>query len=702
MLYTPKTFEAQVDGKTISIETGRLAKQASGAVLVSCGGTAVLVTVVAASKPKDLDFLPLTVNYQEQAYAAGKIPGGFFKREGRPGEKETLTCRLIDRPLRPLLPKSWRFETQIIALVVSADQDNDPDMLAMIGASAALTISDIPFAGPIAGIRVGRVDGKWVAYPTYDQLGESDANILLAASKESLVMVEGGAQFLPEADIVEALAFGHKAMQPIIELQERMRAEVGKEKRPVVVKELNQEILAKVTAHAEEGLRAAFQTPNKAERGDRLSAIKEDVMAKFAGADEAPEVAADVSAAFSDLKKRVMRRLTKDGKRLDGRKLDQVREIMCEVGVLPRAHGSALFTRGETQALVVITLGTSQDAQWMDSLKGDYQRKFLLHYNFPPFSVGEAGRFGFTGRREVGHGALAWRAVDAVLMQDELPYTIRIVSEILESNGSSSMATVCGASLGLLDAGIAIKAPVAGIAMGLIKEDNEFIILSDILGDEDHLGDMDFKVCGTEKGITSLQMDIKVTGITNEILTKALDQAKAGRLHILGEMAKALSQPRPELSPFAPRLTTLKINPDKIRDVIGSGGKTIRGIVAETGAKIDVEDDGTVTIFSADAEGMARAVKIIKGLTEDALVGAIYLGKVRKIMDFGAFVEILPGTDGLVHISQLANERVQSVNEVLNEGDEVLVKVLGIDAQGKIKLSRKDALDATVEQAVNR
>ncbi len=703
MLYTPKIYETQIDGKTIRIETGRMAKQADGSVLVSCGGSVVLVVAVSAEKPKEgIDFFPLTCNYQEQAYAAGKIPGGYFKREGKPPEKEVLTSRLIDRPLRPLFPEGYSNETQVMATVISADTENDTDVLAMIGASACLTISNIPFHGPIAAVRVGRVDGKLVAYPTRSQLKTSDMNIVLAASKESLVMVEGGAQFVPEADVLAALEFGHKSIQPLIELQEKMQADVGRPKREFSTKTFDKEWVDKVRPFAEAKLRDAFQTADKAERRGKLSAIGEEVLAHFAGTEDTAANAGEVKAAFEEVKWRIMRLLIKEGKRIDGRGLKDIRPIVCEVGVLPRAHGSSLFTRGETQALVAATLGTSEDAQWIDTLEGDFQKTFMLHYNFPAYSVGEVRRLAPPGRREIGHGALAERAVRPVLNQEELPYTIRIVSDILESNGSSSMASVCGATLSLLDAGIKIKAPVAGIAMGLIKEDDQFMVLSDILGDEDHLGDMDFKVCGTREGITALQMDIKVTGVTGAIMQQALDQAREGRLHILGKMAEALSEPRPELSPYAPRLTTIKINPDRIRDVIGSGGKTIRGIVAETGVKIDVEDDGTVTIFSADADSMRRAVQIVKNLTEEAEVGALYVGKVRKIMDFGAFVEILPGTDGLVHISQLSHERVASVSDVLKEGDEILVKVLGIDNAGKIKLSRKEALDANPEHAVNR
>ena len=703
MLYTPKVFETELDGKTIRVETGRLAKQAHGSVLVTCGETSVLATAVAEAKPKEgLNFLPLTVNYQEQSYSAGKIPGGFFKREGRPGEKETLTSRFIDRPLRPLFPEGWRCETQIITTVISADDENDPDVLAMFAASAALSISDIPFDGPIGGVRVGRVDGKWVANPLYSQLESSDVNIIVAASRESIVMVEGGADFLPEAQVVEALNFGHKAMIPLLDLQEKMQKELGKPKREFVPPVLDEDLFAKVRDFATEPLRKAASLRDKAERGAAISQAKEQTVAQFAGTEETAELAETVKEMFADTHYHVVRKMISEGVRLDGRKLDVVREIMTEVSILPRVHGSALFTRGETQALVAVTLGTSSDEQRIETLSGMYFKKFLLHYNFPGYSVGEVTRRMGPGRREIGHGALAERALKPVIPVEEFPYTIRIVSDILESNGSSSMATVCGGTLALLDAGAPIKAPVAGIAMGLVKEGDEFFVLSDILGDEDHLGDMDFKVCGTEEGITALQMDIKVAGVTAEIMERALNQARAGRLHILDEMAKSLTDPRAELSQYAPRLTTLKVNPDKIRDIIGAGGKTIRGIVAETGCKIDVADDGTVSIFATDETSMLAAVKIVKNLTEEAEVGAIYMGKVRKIMDFGAFVEILPGTDGLVHISQLSNERVQSVGEVLSEGDEILVKVLGIDNQGKIKLSRKEALDATEDQAVNR
>jgi polyribonucleotide nucleotidyltransferase len=701
MHYTARVFEANVDGKVISIETGRLAKQSSGAVLVKCGGTAVLVTVVADSKPKSgVDFLPLACHYTEQAYAAGKIPGGFFKREGKPSEKEVLTSRLLDRPIRPLFPEGWYYETQVIALVLSADGENDPDVLAMVGTSASIALSDIPFT-PIGAVRVGRVDGKFVANPTKTELATSDLNIVVAASKDSMVMVEGGAKFVAESVVLDALEFGHKALQPLIALQEKMQAEHGKPKRKHEAPKHDAALLESIRSFAEPLIRDAVAIADKQERYARLDAIHGETSAKFAGTPETAELGDKVDAIFEEVKWQTVRKIMKTGKRIDGRGLKDIRPISCEVTVLERTHGSALFTRGETQALVVSTLGTSDDEQRIDSLEGDIRKRFMLHYNFPPFSVGEVRRYGIPGRREIGHGALAERSIRPTL-PDDLAYTIRIVSDIFESNGSSSMASVCGASMSLMDAGIKIKAPVAGIAMGLVKEDDQFMVLSDILGDEDHLGDMDFKVCGSKDGITGLQMDIKVQGLSREIMKQALDQAREGRLHILGKMAEAIAAPRADLSPYAPRLTTIKINPDRIRDVIGSGGKTIRGIVAETGCKIDVEDDGSVTIFSSNAENMARAVKIIKNLTEEAEVGAIYIGKVRKIMDFGAFVEILPGTDGLVHISQIANERVERVSDVLKEGDQLLVRVLGIDPSGKIKLSRKDALDAKPEQAVNR
>jgi polyribonucleotide nucleotidyltransferase len=700
MHYTAKVFETNVDGKTFRIETGRLARQAGGSALVTLGGTQVLVTVVADEKAKEgVDFLPLACHYTEQAYAAGKIPGGFFKREGKPSEKEVLTSRLMDRPLRPLFPEGWHYETQVIALVMSADGENDADICAMVGASAAISVSDVPFS-PIGATRVGRVDGKWVANPTRTELEGSDVNIIVAGSKDSIVMVEGGANFISEADVVDALEFGHKAMQPLIELQEKMSKEAGKPKRAHEAPKHDQPLLKELTDFAAPLYREAFAVREKQERSAALSKVKEQVVAKFAGTEETASRKDEVVEVLEEVKWQTVRKIMKDGKRIDGRAMNEIRQITCEVGVLNRAHGSALFTRGETQAMVVTTLGTSEDEQRIDALTGNFFKKFMLHYNFPPFSTGEARRYGIPGRREIGHGALAERAIRPTLPENA--YTIRIVSDILESNGSSSMASVCGATMSLMDAGISIKTPIAGIAMGLVKEDDQFLILSDILGDEDHLGDMDFKVCGSKEGVTALQMDIKVSGISREIMKQALDQARDGRLHILGKMAEAINAPRPELSPYAPRLTTMKINPDKIRDVIGSGGKTIRGIVAETGAKIDVEDDGTVSIFAVNGESLAKAVKIIKGLTEEAQVGAIYLGKVRRIVDFGAFVEILPGTDGLVHISQLANERVQAVGDVLKEGEELLVKVIGIDNQGKIKLSRKEALDATPEQAVNR
>jgi polyribonucleotide nucleotidyltransferase len=639
-----------------------------------------------------IDFFPLTCDYQEKTFAAGKIPGGFFKREGRPAEKETLTSRLIDRPLRPLFPSGFRCETQVIATVLSHDRENDPDVLSILGASTALTLSDIPWAGPIAAVRIGRIGGNFVINPTTSQLETSDLNLIVAGSKDAIVMVEGGARMLPDATILEALFTAHERLQPLIALQEQLRGKVGKPKRTVAPSAVDRDLEKTVREAALPKLRAALAVSGKHERYAALDAAKDEVVLALGGDD--PDRRKQVSSLVSSTKKALFREtLLHEKQRIDGRGLADVRPIQCEVEVLPRTHGSALFTRGETQALVVSTLGTSSDEQKIDALIGETYKKFMLHYNFPPFSTGEVKFLRSPGRREIGHGALAERAVAPTLPDEEkFPYTIRIVSEVLESNGSSSMATVCGATLSLMDAGVPIKAPVAGVAMGLIKEGEQVAVLSDILGDEDHLGDMDFKIAGTESGVTAVQMDIKCTGVTRAVMQTALDQAKAARLHILGKMAEALPAPRADLSQHAPRIVTLHIKPDRIRDLIGPGGKVIRGIVEETGAKIDVEDDGTVFVASADGDAMQRALERIRGITAEAEVGKIYRGKVRKIVDFGAFVEIFPGTDGLVHISQLAEERVRSVADVLKEGDVIPVKVLEVDKSGKIRLSRKEAL----------
>lgn len=691
-----KKVELDFHGRPLSIELGRMAKQADGAALVRYGETVVLVTAVAARELKlDTDFFPLTVDYQEKTFAAGKIPGGFFKREGRPSEKEILTCRLIDRSIRPLFAEGLRCETQVIATVLSADRENDPDVVAMLGTSIALHVSDIPFNGPLAGVRIGRVDGRWVMNPTQTQLAESDVDIFLSGSRDAIVMVEGGAQMVPEDEILEALFAGHEAIQPLIQIQEEIRREIGKPKRQVPLAQLDHAVARRVEDLALAKLKQALEIPEKLERYKQLAEIKGDVVPQALA--EFPDKQKDIKGAFEELKRNVFRGLViQKERRIDGRGLKDIRPITCEVEVLPRTHGSALFTRGETQALVVTTLGTTSDEQRVDALIGEHFKKFMLHYNFPPFSVGEVKFLRGPGRREIGHGNLAERALVPVLpAEDGFPYTIRIVSEVLESNGSTSMATVCGGSLSLMDAGVPVSAPVAGIAMGLIKEGEHVRVLSDILGDEDHLGDMDFKVAGTAEGVTSLQMDIKISGVNREIMRQALHQAKDGRLHILGIMNATLSAGRSNVSGHAPRIITLKVKPDKIREIIGPGGKVIRGIIEATGVKMDVEDDGTVRIASVDEAAAKKAIEMVQRIAAEAEIGKIYKGTVRKIVEFGAFVEILPGTDGLVHISQLAPERVRKVSDVLKEGDEVMVKVLEIDRQGKIRLSRKEALQET-------
>ena len=677
-------------GRTLTLETGRIARQADGAVLVTYGGTSVLCTAVAEKKPRaGIDFFPLSVHYQEKAYAAGKIPGGFFKREARPSEKEVLTSRLIDRPIRPLFAKGFRNETQIICTVLAHDMENDPDIAAMVGTSAALTISGIPFLGPIGGARVGEVDGELVLNPTTDQMKDSALDLIVAGTNAGVLMVESEAQELSEARMLEAVMFGHRGFQPVIDCIIDLAEESAKEPWEAPSEADGTVALrSRLAELAGDGVRSAYQIAGKAERQEAVAAVKSVAMTAIASEEGDLEVAANL---FKELESDIVRGGILDtGKRIDGRTTVDIRPIVPEVGVLPRAHGSALFTRGETQALVVATLGTAQDEQVMDTLAGDYREHFLLHYNFPPYSVGEAGRFGPPGRREIGHGKLAWRAVRPLLpKKEDFPYTMRVVSEITESNGSSSMATVCGTSLALMDAGVPLKRPVAGIAMGLIKEGERFAVLSDILGDEDHLGDMDFKVAGTETGVTSLQMDIKITSITEEIMRVALDQARDGRMHILGEMERAIGNARTEVSQNAPRITTMKVPKDKIRDIIGTGGKVIREIVEKTGAKVDIEDDGTVKIASVDSDAAQRAVDWIRGIVAEPEVGVIYEGKVVKIMDFGAFVNFLGPRDGLVHISELKNERVKSVGDVVSEGQMVKVKCLGIDDRGKVKLSMK-------------
>jgi polyribonucleotide nucleotidyltransferase len=685
--------EADFHGRRLSIETGRVARQAGGAVLVQLGESVVLVTATASRSAREgIDFFPLTCDYVEKTFAAGKIPGGFFKREGRQAEKEILTSRLIDRPTRPLFPKGFRCETQVIATVLSHDRENDPDMISIVGASAALSLSDIPWGGPIAAVRVGRVGGSLVINPTTTQLEDSDLNLIVAASRDAIVMVEGGARMLPEAQLLEALFAAHDAAQPLIDMQEELVRQSGKPKRPVETPARDEALEAAVQELALPKLREALAKPVKQDRYAALDDAHDETQSALGGDD--PLRTKLVGELVDKLKKQVVREaIVRDGRRVDGRGPTDVRPITCEVEVLPRTHGSALFTRGETQALVVTTLGTSSDEQKIDALIGEHYKKFMLHYNFPPFSTGETKFLRGPGRREIGHGALAERALTPVLPDEaQFPYTIRIVSEVLESNGSSSMATVCGGSLSLMQAGVPVKSAVAGIAMGLIKEGDEVRVLSDILGDEDHLGDMDFKVAGTRDGVTAVQMDIKIGGVNRAVMQQALEQARAARLHILGKMDEALPAARTELSTYAPRIVTLKIKTDRIRDLIGPGGKTIRGIVEETGCKIDVEDDGTVLVASSDGASMQRAIDRIRGLTAEAEVGKIYRGTVRRVVDFGAFVEIMPGTDGLVHISQLANERVRQVTDVVREGDVIDVKVLEVDKSGKIRLSRKEAL----------
>jgi polyribonucleotide nucleotidyltransferase len=691
--------ELEFGGRTLSIETGKMAKQANGAVVVRSGDTMVLVTAVASKGIKEgQDFFPLTVNYQEKAYAGGKIPGGFFKREARPSDPETLTCRLIDRPIRPLFPETFLNDTQIMATVISADKDNDPGILSMIGASAALEVSDIPFFGPIAGVKVGRVNGEFIANPTAEQLEQSDMEIVVAASRDAICMVEGGADMLSEDVMLDAIFFGHKAIQPILDAQEELKAKAGVPKREVVPPVVDTELKAKVAALAQSRIKDAVKIVSKQERHNVIDAVIAETITALAGEYEGRNK--EIKGFVGDLEYELVREhIIKDGERIDGRDTKTIRPITTEVSLLPRVHGSALFTRGETQALVAATLGTSVDQQRIDSLYGESRKTFLLHYNFPPYSVGETSfRLG-PGRREIGHGALAERALSAVLPKhDDFPYTIRIVSETLESNGSSSMATVCGGSLSMMDAGIPIKAPVAGIAMGLIKEGDDVAILSDILGDEDHLGDMDFKVAGTAEGVTALQMDIKITGVSRDIMKKALEQAREGRLHILGKMAETIASSREDMSAYAPRITTIFVKTDKIRDVIGTGGKNIRNITETTGVVVDIDDTGRINIASNDKAACDLAIKMIRDLTAEAEEGKLYSGIVKKIMDFGAFVEIFPGTDGLVHISELDTERVKNVSDVLKEGDKVLVKCIGIDKQGKIKLSRKEALGATLAE----
>ena len=692
--YMEVELSTTIGENELKIQTGRLAKQASGAVLVQYGETIVLVTVVGSREERNMGFLPLTVEYMEKIYAAGRIPGNYFRREiGRPSEKETLTARLIDRPIRPLFPKGYSFEIQVIATVLSMDKENDPDCLAMIGASAALEISDIPFAGPIACVRVCRIDGELVVNPPISKWPEADMNIMVAGSKTGVVMVEGAAKIVDEADAIEAIFFGHKAIQPIIAMQEELKAKCGKPKRDYEPPEPDADLAEAVAAESTKKLREAILVPDKMGRQAAIREVKSNIIAKFE--ETHPDREDEVRDIFNTLKKKISRDLIlKEKRRMDGRRFDEIRPIACQPGILPRPHGSALFTRGETQVLGTLTLGSGPDEQRIETLNGEEFRPFMLHYNFPPYSVGETRRMGGPSRRDIGHGGLSTRAVEPVLPdKEDFDYTIRIVSEVLESNGSSSMGTVCAAILSLMDGGVPIKTPVAGVAMGLVSEGDQVAILSDILGDEDHTGDMDFKVAGTRDGITALQMDIKIHELSRDIMEEALAQAKKGRLHIIDEMEASLGAPRNTISSYAPVIVTVEINPDKIRDIIGPGGKMIRAIQADTGTRIEIDDSGLVKIAATSKEESDAAIARIKEITAVPEVGTIYEGKVVKIMDFGAFVQILPGTDGLVHISQLANHRVKQVTDVVKEGDVIKVKVLEIGRDGKIRLSHKAVTD---------
>lgn len=688
-----KLLKTEVGGKTLSIQTGKVAKQASGSVMVQYGETIVLVSVVSAYEDKTVSFLPITVEYQEKIYAAGRIPGNYFRREiGRPSEKETLTARLIDRPIRPLFPKKYNYETQVIATVLSMDQENDPDILALIGASAALEISDIPFEGPIASVRVGRIDGKLIINPTISECEKSDLNIIVAGSKTGVVMVEGGGSIISEEDMLEAIFFGHKEMQPIIDLQVKLKEIAGVPKRPFTAPKKDEVLVKNVEARAYSKLREAILIPEKIKRQTALRKIKSEIFESFG--EEYIDRREEVYDIFQDLQKSICRELIfKERRRIDNRKFDEIRPITCEVGILPRPHGSALFTRGETQVLGVMTLGSGPDEQRVETLSGEELRPFILHYNFPPYSVGEVKRIGGPSRRDIGHGGLSTRAIEKVLPdKKDFDYTIRIVSEVLESNGSSSMGTVCSGILALMDGGVPIKSPVSGIAMGLVKEGDDVIILSDILGDEDQAGDMDFKVAGTCDGITALQMDIKIHELSKDIMQQALEQARTGRLFILEKMFEALRKPRKEISPHAPKIITIKINPDKIREIIGPGGKTIRAMQSETNTRIEIDDTGTVKIAAVSEKNAEAVLEMIKEVIKEPEVGVVYEGTVVKIMDFGAFVQIMPNVDGLVHISQLAPHRVAKVSDVVKEGDKIKVKVLEVK-DGKIRLSRKAVIE---------
>lgn len=694
-----QTVTTSVGGRQITIETGRLAKQADGSVLVTQGANMVLVTAVSAKEPKDVDFFPLTVEYQEKFYATGKIPGGYFKRESKPSTDQVLIARLIDRPIRPKFPEGYRYDTQVVATVLSADGSFPVEILSSLGASAALHISDIPFEGPTAAVQVGRIDGQLVANPTPQQLEKSDMNLVVAGTRQGILMVEGEAKFISEEDTLAALKFGHQSLMPLFNAQDELREKTGSmKKRAFTPPSVDPEFRMKVDPFIQPLIEKALSTKDKGERYSLVAQAKEACKAEFletiADKELKTQRVKDLSSLIEEMKYKVARSMILDrGSRIDGRNMTTVRPIACEVGLLPRAHGSGLFTRGETQCLGTVTLGTGDDEQMVDSLLGNVKRRFMLHYNFPPFSVGEVGRFGGQGRREIGHGALAERAVKAVVPdQKEFPYTLRIVSEVLESNGSSSMGTVCAATLALLDAGVKIKENVAGIAMGLIKEGNKVAVLTDILGDEDHLGDMDFKVAGSPRGITALQMDIKIDSVTFDVMERALAQAKEGRAHILGEMEKVIRAPRGQISEFAPRIETIQIKPEKIREVIGPGGKVIKGITEATGVKIEIEDSGKIHVASSDPEATKRALAMINDIVAEAEVGKVYKGRVVKIAEFGAFVEIMPNTQGLLHISEIANERIRQVQDVLKEGETIDVKVLEVDRAGRIKLSRKALL----------
>jgi polyribonucleotide nucleotidyltransferase len=689
---------AVIGGREIVFETGKWAKQSGGSVVMRMGDTMVLATACGSQQPRDIDFMPLTCEYQEKFYAAGKIPGSFFRREGRTTNEEILVCRLIDRPIRPLFPKGWKIDTQIICNVVSFDKQNAGDVLAMTGASAALHISDLCFDGPVAAIRVGRINGEFIPFPTFAEREQSEMELVVSVSKDAIVMVEGEMDNLAENVVIDALMYAHQAAQPLIEAQERLRAKAGKEKRAHVAPVEDAELVATVKDRVWDALGQVMTINDKKKRVNGIATLHDTVVAELSEKEGSKYFgrAKEVKAAFGKFQKKWARQHTlSTRKRIDGRNPDEIRPISCEVGVLPRAHGSALFTRGETQALAVVTLGTKYDEKKLDTLLGDKKKTFYMDYNFPPFSTGETKPLRGQSRREVGHGFLAERSVAAIVPEyEDFPYTIRVVSDILESNGSSSMASVCGGSLALMDCGVPTVAPIAGIAMGLMKEGDDYVILSDILGDEDHLGDMDFKVTGTTRGVCALQMDIKVDGLTRQILEQALDQAKAGRLHILEKMAAAIAEPRDELSANAPRIVTVQVKPDKIRDIIGPGGKTIRALTEQTGCSIDVNDAGVVTIASADLRSLDQAKQLISGLTIEPEVGAFYNGVVKRIIEIGAFVEIMPGTDGLLHISEISKDRIRAVEDVLTEGDEVVVKCIKVDRDGKIRLSRREVLDA--------